>query len=642
MVLKGNKTAQVATMRKVNIRKAQTFTIEGTSRKRVSLKLTVQGLHINIEGRNVKASSRVILWGVVGNEVANPQLFEIRSDRSICVPESKLCFGLSNGYLELVGEENRLKFKGGVVASFLAMSATRKRRILEAFPPQDDETKEVILVLRSPQFRWLGHGKHAITLHHCKQNNKKMPRKAHLTIGNLASAAKFTFAGGASFFEIRPSDEPSLALKAQPGVELVNLWPIETMKTASKFSLQVDGAVALAQNPEYCLGVGVNGTDTKVILVRCSDEQRKILLEPGNNKLKTRPASPQWMLSREDKDSKQVPFYWHIPKAGGTQMEKLLNLVYELPTSVLGDETDFNYVCKNELVSRNILQVVRSPRLDLADCLFKRDVRARMFTVMRHPVDRLVSLFYYQKVASWERDYDPSRVNATLDEFTTWAKRQSNWMTKQLAGIQQGRSLIQRGDLENAKAVLREHFYVGFLDDFAGAVHNFEEAFGWKLTPSKQRLRDTLLKKKANANQHPPLSKSDPSYAQLAKDNEFDIELYEYARSLESARKSAPQLDFFSAHIKAASEREARMKSRADEICSRDFVDDLRRDGYAKIPDAVSEDLIKDAKREINFRIGLGNTNVRDFKHKISSGQPAVTRLVTGKCSITLFFEFIT
>jgi hypothetical protein len=60
------------------------------------------------------------------------------------------------------------------------------------------------------------------------------------------------------------------------------------------------------------------------------------------------------------------------------------------------------------LVESGVANVIASPHFYPAASLFNADEEGRCFTMIRHPIERAVSMFHYLAVAKWEATYDPS------------------------------------------------------------------------------------------------------------------------------------------------------------------------------------------------------------------------------------------
>ena len=132
------------------------------------------------------------------------------------------------------------------------------------------------------------------------------------------------------------------------------------------------------------------------------------------------------LMARLDEPGKpvaDVPFFLHCPKAGGTTVIHLLIEAYHFPSPVhVGISADIDaLVAKRKVASAVNLwqkalrgpesrrhqhhqQPIVTPLFFDAQRLLERKHRGRMFTVLRHPVDRMHSLFYYLRMnPPWEK-----------------------------------------------------------------------------------------------------------------------------------------------------------------------------------------------------------------------------------------------
>ena len=70
--------------------------------------------------------------------------------------------------------------------------------------------------------------------------------------------------------------------------------------------------------------------------------------------------------------------------------------------------------------------VVFTPYIQEAAVIFDKFHRGRFFTMLREPIDRIVSLYYYRRIATWEPTYNPTLKDQTLEEFVNASGE--NWM----------------------------------------------------------------------------------------------------------------------------------------------------------------------------------------------------------------------
>lgn len=174
---------------------------------------------------------------------------------------------------------------------------------------------------------------------------------------------------------------------------------------------------------------------------------------------------------------------------------------------------------------------------NVVDKLYTDDHKAVLFTIVRHPVDRAVSTFYYLRKAHWESSYSPEWQNMTIMEYTKGYKAiEENWMVRWLSNKPQlhGEQLTE-DDLEKAKMVLREQVWVGVIDKMEESMERFGQLFGWNRPPLDQAGNwDACMDRwvrggGSNKNKHRSFKPDDEEYKALAEINKWDMRLYEYA-----------------------------------------------------------------------------------------------------------------
>ena len=159
-----------------------------------------------------------------------------------------------------------------------------------------------------------------------------------------------------------------------------------------------------------------------------------------------------------------------------------------------------------------------------------------MFTVFRHPVDRAISMFYYIQVADWEPSYRPELKDWTLKEYAESNICENNWMTRMLSNQPGGE--VTEGNLQVAMEAVRTKILVGLTNQIEPSMARFEKFFRWKfrVDPSAQeesRRRYIMMEGGVGSNSNlenkreMPLP-GDEAWEALAKQNKFDLKLYEY------------------------------------------------------------------------------------------------------------------
>jgi hypothetical protein len=165
---------------------------------------------------------------------------------------------------------------------------------------------------------------------------------------------------------------------------------------------------------------------------------------------------------------------------------------------------------KNGLIASGFVDMIFSsfPQL-AARHLLDPEHKGTAFVMLRHPVDRLISKFYYLQVATWEKTYRPDWKDMDILEWARTQNGDNNSLIKKLAGYSQTHPLTAV-ELELAKTTLRERFIIGRMDQFEESIHRFNTIMG--IDENEKRIRfcmDRFFSKddrKTNSNPHPRVS----------------------------------------------------------------------------------------------------------------------------------------
>jgi hypothetical protein len=154
-----------------------------------------------------------------------------------------------------------------------------------------------------------------------------------------------------------------------------------------------------------------------------------------------------------------------------------------------------------------------------------------LFTVLREPVDRAVSLYYFYRAQSTSSDLDPRVATAKALDLPAFVERLpkrispwSNWQTFIFSGA---RNCEQPAHELLAAAIdnLRRMTLVGVSDELDALTRRIGELRGWSLCPPVTRMNVTPHRV--------PLDRIDPEVAQrLAELNDCDRQLFASARTL--------------------------------------------------------------------------------------------------------------
>ena len=262
---------------------------------------------------------------------------------------------------------------------------------------------------------------------------------------------------------------------------------------------------------------------------------------------------------------KTMGFYWQIPRCGGTTLKHIMGTCLKrvqaartaadycdmnsnelslcttkLGTFINADPSDHLGIQRSDrmgLVRSGMADVVVSSRILHAATLFDQEHKGRLFTVLRDPVERAVSTFYYLQNAYWERHYRPEYKEMTVLDYAALPDTSNNWMTRWLTG-KNAEPHLTLDDLAFAKELLRRKFLILLTDEMSTSVQRLMHYMGWEIDDADMDdARECLLaatgkKGGHNKNIHKTIDKESAEYEALRQINNLDIELYEYAKDL--------------------------------------------------------------------------------------------------------------
>jgi len=257
--------------------------------------------------------------------------------------------------------------------------------------------------------------------------------------------------------------------------------------------------------------------------------------------------------ARLPEPSKETILFWHIPKSGGSTAKSIYKCIGK-KVSIASQPGEIMKLKHMGLVPSEQPDIIFSSFPDFAIAhLYDETHKARVLAMFRHPVDRLVSKFYYLQVASWEKSYQPKWAKM---DILQWAKSyhntDNNLMVKRLAGKGQ-RSPTNHLDLMRAKRTIRQRMIVGVMDEMGESIHRFNTVMG--INDETENNHHKCMKqyfgssgkgnrnRKANSNSYPKIEKGHPAWDYLAEKNKFDIKLYEFV--LELFEEQREQIDSY-------------------------------------------------------------------------------------------------
>mmetsp|Transcript_24634 Transcript_24634/g.30279 ORF Transcript_24634/g.30279 Transcript_24634/m.30279 type:complete len:486 (+) Transcript_24634:26-1483(+) len=263
----------------------------------------------------------------------------------------------------------------------------------------------------------------------------------------------------------------------------------------------------------------------------------------------------------EDWNATDIPFFWHVPRAGGSTLKAIagtcLDLVQASETGVTEghghDESVQVFEVKGakyvNVDTTSIGGLARAKQLNLADsgsldivfssyikesaAVFSESHKGRGFVLLRDPIERAISMFYYLA----DQPGNPDIADMTVEEYAQSTRIENNWMVRYLSDQMEGE--INKSALEKAKEALKRKFVIGLTNEYKESLYRFTKYNKWTLEDEAvQEKQDNCVSHLAefgigvnNADKKRP-EKGDQSWALITWQNQYDIKLYEYGIEL--------------------------------------------------------------------------------------------------------------
>mmetsp|Transcript_24642 Transcript_24642/g.40794 ORF Transcript_24642/g.40794 Transcript_24642/m.40794 type:complete len:634 (+) Transcript_24642:96-1997(+) len=260
----------------------------------------------------------------------------------------------------------------------------------------------------------------------------------------------------------------------------------------------------------------------------------------------------------KDPSHADLPFLWYVPRSGGGMLKNILSnckgliLASEVGATVakveqtkleIIDVGGFKYLNVDTttevgiskakalgLASSGMANLVISPRMEEAASLFGPSTKGRAFTMLRHPVERAVSMFYFLK-----KHNVPAVASMELEDYCKSPHIENNWMVRMLSDKMTGD--VTEDDLDTAKKLLREKVVIGLLEQKEESMRRFEYHFGWRYTENPQRqsaCRTRILvgDYRTNESSKGKVQEGGQAWSLLMWQNKLDMKLYKYAKAL--------------------------------------------------------------------------------------------------------------
>jgi len=222
----------------------------------------------------------------------------------------------------------------------------------------------------------------------------------------------------------------------------------------------------------------------------------------------------------------EAVIFLHVPKAAGSTLNRLIECEYPLFEMYSIDPVFYRWSWRHlQRLSKKRLGKIRIFKGHMLFGLHAILPQPTTYiTVLREPVDRVLSSFYFMRSYKLHPLYWKfKRENWTLEDFVRRSPR-DNVQCKILAGVEYAKPFTAE-IYEIAKENLLRYFsVVGLSERFEESLALMKLRFGWKLQRySSFNVSRTRLKK---------ADVSSSTLELIEEKNSFDISLYEYAAKL--------------------------------------------------------------------------------------------------------------
>ena len=250
-------------------------------------------------------------------------------------------------------------------------------------------------------------------------------------------------------------------------------------------------------------------------------------------------------------DAQESVIFLHLPKTAGTTVNRLIEWEYPLKEMYSVDPVLFQWSAAHlRALPPERLKKIRMFKGHMAFGLHEvLPQRATYITVLRDPVDRVISAFYFMRSYKLHPLYwKMRRENWSLEDFVRNAQR-DNVQSKIVAGSK-FEEPCTREIVETAKNNLRDHFsVVGLSARLEESLALMKLRFGWKLN-SYSSFNVTRSRPKKHDLPQGTLDL-------IHQKNAFDIELYECAEEIfeRAVRENADEVKRIAGELEAARSR---------------------------------------------------------------------------------------
>jgi len=264
-----------------------------------------------------------------------------------------------------------------------------------------------------------------------------------------------------------------------------------------------------------------------------------------------------------------MPFFWHIPLVGSVFESVAVSCLHLIVASryvgVTGATQKIDYIQHKDktyigvdLTTKQGIDNAVSLGLPSTDLSYNSMVtpllyhgaesllgqsKGRLFTLLRHPIERAI-MVYYSFISSTS---DPDLENMSLEQYASSNNAEENWMVRRMTNnLQIEGKDVDATDLLKAKEILRQKCVIGLYSKMDESISRFEKTFSWGAVTENQANSGKICHDKiiSNVQQRDKsmalgtlIKRGDTEYTLLLNKNKLDMDLYLYAVKLYEAQE---------------------------------------------------------------------------------------------------------
>jgi hypothetical protein len=220
---------------------------------------------------------------------------------------------------------------------------------------------------------------------------------------------------------------------------------------------------------------------------------------------------------------KETPIFWHVPRSGGRIIIDLVSKCHSIKYSVLTADNldDIRTTFQDPDHDGVIVSSLVHETMHLLDS----EHYARMFTFLRHPIERAASVY-----ANHHKSHEQIS-EMSFEEYAKSKYAENNWMVRYLSGKTSGE--VTNDHLSVAKEVLRRKFVIGLLDQKEESAKRIQQFFAPKWDPNGEGLEEGCRRMVVNDVQaQSSVKEGNQAWNLLVWQNKLDMKLFEYAQQL--------------------------------------------------------------------------------------------------------------